>query len=335
MIRLRSLFIALFFLLIFLFVFKTLSSPLSSQNINKQEFVISPGQSLDTIVKNLKKQNLIKSSTTAKALIFLKGYSKKIQAGYFYLSPSDNLSKIVEKLTHASTKQIWVTIPEGLRREEIAQIIQAALVKQNRDSQNDPKNQFNSQDFITLTQTLEGHLFPETYAFKPDITTQEAVDKLTTLFDQTIKDLKINPQKLNQIVILASLLERESQKVEEMPLIAGILLKRVENDWPLQVDATVQYAKANQVCRQLSCDWWPTPLSKADLQINSPFNTYINQGLPLKPISNPGKKALESAQNPASSQYWFYLHDLKGQVYYAQTVEKHNQNICQFLNKDC
>ena len=317
------------FVLLSIFVFSVFNSPVNSKTPKRQEFIIESGQSLDSITKNLKNQNLVRSSSVTKVLIFLKRYNKKIQAGYFYLSPSSTLSQIVESLTHASAKQIWITLPEGLRRQEIASITLSALKKENQDTQ------FNASEFISLTKNKEGYLFPETYALKPDITTQEVIDKLTSQFESITKDLNISSQNLDKILILASLLERETQSSEEMSTVAGILLKRLENNWPLQVDATIQFAKANQVCRSFDCQWWPTPLTSADLKIISPYNTYANQGLPPLPISNPGRQALFAAQNPNLSPYWFFLHDSKGQIHYAKTIEEHNQNICQFLKKDC
>ena len=120
-----------------------------------------------------------------------------------------------------------------------------------------------------------------------------------------------------------------------MSEIAGVIENRLAAKWPLQIDATVQYALSTARCKKLDCDWWPKTLTKVDLQIKSPYNTYLNQGLPIKPISNPGEAAIKAAVAPAKTTAWFYLHDLKGQIHFAKTIEEHNKNICVYLQKDC
>ena len=120
-----------------------------------------------------------------------------------------------------------------------------------------------------------------------------------------------------------------------MPEVAGVIENRLQASWPLQIDATVQYALSTARCKKTDCDWWPKSLSKTDLQYKSLYNTYLNQGLPPKPISNPGKDALAAAANPKTTSAWFYLHDSDGQIHFANTIEQHNQNVCTYLHKDC
>jgi UPF0755 protein len=113
------------------------------------------------------------------------------------------------------------------------------------------------------------------------------------------------------------------------------MVKRLENGWPLQIDATVQYAVASRTCKNINCQWWPKSLTSADINYASPYNTYVNKGLPIAPIANPGRDALSAAANPAPTSAWFYLHDLQGKIHFADTIEQHNQNICTYLKKDC
>jgi UPF0755 protein len=120
-----------------------------------------------------------------------------------------------------------------------------------------------------------------------------------------------------------------------MPLVAGVIVKRLENDWPLQIDATVQYALASKNCKKIDCAWWSNNLTSENIKFPSPFNTYLNKGLPPTPISNPGKDALAAAANPQASSAWFYLHDLDGKIHFADSIEGHNKNICLYLKKDC
>lgn len=323
--------IALFLtgLIIFVMALGLYSRPVNPENKGRVEFVITSGQSVDQIATALSKAGLIRSRTIFKLTIFRLNLAKKIQAGYFSLSPSQSTTQISESLTKASVRQVWVTIPEGLRREEVANLVLDKL------SAAKFPHSFNPEEFIRLTVKLEGHLFPDTYALAPNVTTKEVIDKLTTQFDTVTSSLGILPEELNRIVTLASLIEREAGSDSERPEIAGIILKRIESKWPLQIDATVQYAVSSARCRIRICDWWPKSLTKADIGFASPYNTYKNVGLPPAPIGNPGKTSLSAAAKPNQTKNWFYLHDEKGLVHYSPTIEEHNRNICTYLKKDC
>lgn len=300
-----------------------------SNDTTKVEFLITPGQGIDQIADALSQAKLIRSRTVFKLTVFRLNIAKKIQAGYFFLSPSQSAAEIAQSLIKASTKQAWVTLPEGLRREEIANLIIDKLVETKT------KHRFDPDDFIRQTAKLEGRLFPDTYALGENITTGEVIEKMTNRFDKITVEIGISPEKLNQVVVLASLVEREAGEDSERPTVAGIMVKRLANNWPLQVDAAVQYALSTSRCRIRICDWWPKSLTPADLKITSAYNTYTNPGLPPGPIGNPGRTSLEAAAKPKASKFWFYLHDLDGHIHYAETIEDHNQNICTYLKKDC
>lgn len=300
-----------------------------SNDTTKVEFLVTPGQNIDQIANALSQAKLIRSRVVFKLTVFRLNIAKKIQAGYFFLSPSQTAAEIAQSLTKASTKQAWVTIPEGLRREEIANLVIDKLVDTKT------KHRFDPDDFIRQTAKLEGRLFPDTYALGENITTGEVIEKMTNRFDKITADIGISPEKLNEVVVLASLIEREAGEDGERPTVAGIMVKRIANNWPLQVDAAVQYALSSSRCRIRICDWWPKSLTPADLKINSPYNTYTNPGLPPGPIGNPGRTSLEAAAKPKESKFWFYLHDPDGNIHYAETIEDHNQNICIYLKKDC
>ncbi len=297
----------------------------SSPNVN---FEIASGSSLTTIINTLSAQKLIRSRTAFKLTVMRLGLASKLQAGFFNINPNMTATDLANALTKASSKQVRVTIPEGLRAEEINSILTKAFSTVEGA-------QFNSSDFTELTKTLEGKLFPDTYDFELKATAGGVVNRLTSRYQEIVSSLKIDPTNEKHILIVASLLEREAANNKEMPQIAGVIEKRLQNSWPLQIDATVQYALASKQCKKLDCEWWKPGLTLADLAIVSPYNTYKNQGLPAGPISNPGRDALTAAAKPASSSAWFYLHDPKGQIYFADTIEEHNSNVCTYLKKDC
>jgi len=259
----------------------------------------------------------------------VKNLSKKIQAGYFSLTPAQTTGEIVVSLTKASIRQVWITLPEGLRREEMANLVLDKLVESKMPHHFDP------EEFIRATTKLEGRLFPNTYAFAPNVTTQDVIEKLTGEFSKVTSSLNLQADQQNRIVILASIIEREAGADEERAEVAGVLTNRLKAGAALRVDATVQYAVSSARCRIRICDWWPKSLTRTDIAFASPYNTYQNPGLPPAPIGNPGKASLEAALKPKATKYWYYLHDSSGQIHYAVTLEEHNQNICTYLKKDC
>ena len=283
-------------------------------------FVIPKGQATQIIAKNLHEEGLIRSPLAFRLLVLQQGLQNKIQAGSFKLSP--NLSTI--ELAHLLTKgtdDVWITIPEGWRREEIA----ASLVKQDLSN-------FDEKEFLDLSSGLEGQLFPETYLVSKASSSQTIVNLLHNTFENKalalIKEhLPSSNLTVEQVLTLASLVQRESAHDTEMPLVAGILFNRLEINMPLQVDATLQYIKAFSTAEQ---NWWSTPTA-ADKKLDSAYNTYLNPCLPPAPICNPGLAAIEAVLNPQSSNALYYIHDLSGQIHTAETLEAHNANVNQYL----
>lgn len=306
--------------------FKKQSRSVSPQSPYTASFVITKGQTLDQIGQTLKDEQLISSVLAFKIQTGLSGLTRSLQAGRYRLSSSLSLKEIVSRLTKGTSDR-WITLLEGWRREQIAQEITDKLIKNN------PEYQFNPQKFITISQKHEGKLYPDTYAFSLDTSPQQALDRLLENFQKQTKPLKNSTTLSNQqALVLASLIEREAATDQERPVIGGILYKRLQNNWPLQVDATIQYLKASRNCPIITCNWWPTPLTKQDLKIKSPYNSYLNTGLPPHPISNSSLASVKAAYNPVQTPYWFYLHGKDGTIHYAKSVEQHNQNIRLFLS---
>ncbi|HCR35502.1 hypothetical protein A2130_01735 [Candidatus Woesebacteria bacterium GWC2_33_12] len=287
----------------FSFYVRNLFLPVSTDN-KSVDFLITKGSSVAQIGNKLESSGLLRSGIVFKFYVQLTNSQSKIQAGEFQLSPNLSLVQILDQLKKGP-KEIWVTIPEGLRREEVAIKFAKTLGKDNEFI----------KEFLTLTAGKEGYLFPDTYLFPKFATATQIVNKLTLTFERKIGDITFEQ------VIMASLLERETFSDSEKPIVAGVLYKRLENDWPLQVDATLQYIKG---------DW--KPVYSIDKEIKSPFNTYKNLGLPPSPIASAGLTSLEAAKNPESSDYWYYIHDDKGTIHFAKTLEEHNVNIQKYLN---
>jgi len=292
----------------------------TTPNLKTREvFVIRRGESLDSIAERLKKEGLIRSSLAFKIVVYAQGLRRKIQAGSFYLSASWTPYEIARVLT-LGTEDIWLTFPEGWRKEEFARRIGANI------------EDFDIKEFLKLTKDLEGYLFPDTYLIPKSATPSAIIKILTNNFEKKTKDLRINYQDL----ILASIIEREVKNEGERPVVAGILIKRLKEGWPLQVDATVQYGLATRQFGNLAIEqlndfnWWPR-ITKEGLEIDSPYNTYKYKGLPPTPICNPGLAAMKAALNPVMSDFWFYVSDKEGNIYFAETLEQHQENIRKYL----
>lgn len=294
-------------------------SPACRQGCQEKIFVIKKGESLGKIAQRLEGQGLVRSSLFFQLEATRLGIVRNIQAGDFRLNPQMTPAQIAEELTHGTLDR-WATIIEGLRREEIAKRFEEALSGED--------SQFSKEEFLKKTASLEGKLFPDTYLIPKNATTDQVISILSLNFEKKTAGLFLTLEDL----ILASLIEREVKKTEDRPIVAGILLKRIKASWPLQVDAAVQYAKAERECLSFKdCQWWPQKLTKDDLRIDSPYNTYLYQGLPPAPICNPGLASIKAAKGPVATNYWYYLSDREGEMHYAETIEEHELNIEEYL----
>ena len=291
--------------------------------INKEDpatkiFVIDQGESIRSIASNLKSEKLIKDPVGFFLFIKLKGYEESIQAGDFRLSPSMTVPELVEALRHG-TLDVWVQFLEGWRNEEYAYILSQEV--------GIPETEY-------LKIAREGYMFPDKYLIPKDASASAVVQLFGDTFHTKVtEDIRqgIAAQGLTfeEGIILASLVEREGRSDIDRPMIAGILLNRLKIGMPLQVDATLQYALGYQPENR---SWWKKALTNEDKEVDSLYNTYQHIGLPPAPIANPGLGAIQAVAYPTESAFWYYLHDPKGQVHYAATLEEHNANIAAYLN---
>lgn len=288
-------------------------SAVSNDKVNKK-VIIAKGKSVGEIADQLKKENLIRSNLVFKLYVKQSGLSSKIAAGTFSLSPSMDTLKIVDTLT-GKPNEIWLTLIEGWRIEEMADKINKELG-------------LDTKEFIKLSK--EGYMFPDTYLFPDDVIISQVTRKLKDTFDQRYTDElknKIRAQGLTdkEGVILASIVEREARSDKARTEVASILLKRVKIGMGLNADATIQYALGYQENEK---SWWKKSLTKDDLKVDSPFNTYLHRGLPPTPIANPGLSSLEAVANAnPNTPYLYYYHDSKGNSYYGETLDEHNENV--------
>jgi UPF0755 protein len=293
-----------------------LSSAAPTDNTFTQ-FEVAKGEGVKSVVTHLSQEGIIRSSTAFYILIKSMGIDKSIQAGDYRLSKSMDARTVAKELTHGVV-DVWLTTLEGWRIEEIA-----TTLAKNFDI---PEKEF-------LSYAKEGYMFPDTYQVSKDATAAAIASLFLDTFNKKITpQMHADAQKsgltIDQVVVLASIVEREGHNDEDRPVIAGILLNRLKKDWPLQTDATIQYALGYQPQEK---SWWKKILTEDDMKIKSPYNTYLHTGLPPGPISNPGISSLQAVIYPKQTEYMYYLHDTKGNVYYAKTQEDHDQNIAKHL----
>lgn len=297
----------------------SLFRPVDANSTQESQFVIPKGQSITKIGLRLKEENLIKSDLAFKLIAKKEKLENKIQAGSFKLSPNMSLGKIASALT-VGTQDAWVTLQEGWRKEEIAE----SMVRQEFEF-------FDKDEFLELAKYNEGKLFPDTYLLPQQISAKQFHSLLINTFNKKIAEIEDEIEKsgkpLDEILVMASLVEREGRGYQNLRYVAGILWNRIDIGMALQVDATLQYANGYSKAEQT---WWKEPLA-SDKEVESPYNTYQNAGLPPNPISNPGMDALRATINPIQSDYLYYLHDKNGVGHYATSYEGHLNNINKYL----
>ncbi len=290
------------------------NAAVSAKDTSSKVFVIPKGAAVRAIGNDLKEQGLIRDPVIYFLYIKKNGLEKSIQAGSYKLSPSMSLSEVVNTMLIGSI-DIWITIPEGYRSEQIGEVLAENLETYDESWTQSLRNE-------------EGFLFPDTYLVPKDADVETIINIMKNTFSSKLESEGLDPARndISDIVTIASLIEREAITDEEKPMIAGVLYNRIGIGMALQVDATIQYAKGS------TGSWWE-PVTLAEYRsVISNYNTYLNPGLPPGPIANPGIESIKAAANPAQNSYFYYIHDTSGQVHFAETLEGHNSNINRYLN---
>jgi UPF0755 protein len=298
-----------------------LIKPVDSTQKQTVSFVIPKGQAVAVVANRLEEEELIRSALAFRIAAKLNGFESAIQSGSFNISPAMTPSQIGQTLTSGS-EDVWITLLEGWRTEEIAQSIAAQ----------EELSLFDEDEFLSLAVSSEGRLYPDSYLVPKEFTAQQIYSLLTNTFQTKVldgleKEIAASDRDFEDVLVMASIVEREGRGYEQMRQVAGILWNRVDIGMALQADATLQYIAGYNTATQ---GWWSPP-NVAVKSIESPFNTYLNPGLPPRPIANPSYEAIRATLNPAESDYLFYIHDGQGVMHYATILDEHNRNIDRYL----
>jgi UPF0755 protein len=287
-------------------------------------FSINPGETAATIAQRLQREDLIRDAQLFLYLARYRGVDAHLEAGEYELRPNMTMDEIVDTLQHGRLREVMVTIPEGKRAEEVAELLEGqGLVDSGAFVALVESGAF-AYDFLYdrpegAATSLEGFLFPETYRVPADYDAAQILDVMLATFGE-----RFSPEMremaaeqgltIHEAVTLASIVEREAVIPEERPTIASVYLNRLEQGMYLQSDPTVQYALGYQ---EDTDQWWKIPMSlEEDVQVDSPYNTYLN----------PGLASLQAVLEPAETTYLFFFSRFDGSHAFAETYEEHLQN---------
>ena len=267
-------------------------------------FLVKKGEGAKEISINLKEQGLIRYSSFFRIYTLIEDKAEELKAGEYELSPSMNVPEIVNKLASGDRIKKMITIIEGWTIKDIANYLEVG----------------------ELGPDLEGYLFPDTYEISPEDGIEEIIEKMLDNFNkklslELIEEITSQEKTIHEIVIMASLVEKEVRTFEDKKIVSGILWKRIESSMPLQVDATITYITERK----------STEILREELEIDSPYNTYKYRGLPFGPICSPGMGSILAAIYPEDGEYWFYLSTPEGETIFSKTLKEHKEARAKYL----
>jgi len=306
-------------------------TPSSSQTVL---VTVLKGESVNDVGERLEEEGRVSSAILFRILVALEGYEGQLVAGDYEFEQGMPAVQVIDRLHRGVTSPLVVTVREGMRAEEIADLMQSQGVVSRQAFLDAIEG---SYDFAFLrnkpvSANLEGYLFPDTYFFGRTTTVEDAVKQMLENFDSKFsEELRQEAASLglsvHTVVTVASIVEREAQVAEERPIIAGVFLRRLRLGMPLEADPTVQYAVGNDPQSVAEYGYWKTELTREDLEIDSPYNTYRRWGLPPGPIGNPGLDSIVAVVRPAQTNYLYFVAKPDGSHAFAETLQEHLANV--------
>ena len=294
--------------------------PTSSEEI--VNFEVPIGSSSRAIAKQLVEQKLIRSEYAFRIIIRHRGTGRRLRAGIYALRRNMALWHIVDEFEKGQVTLASWTVPEGLTTSGIAELWETTGFGTAEAFREAAESSCLLNQYGLEGKTIEGYLFPNTYKFAKGITAEKAVEMMlnefkqqwTETFDEEARNLGLTR---HEIVTLASVIEKEAQSKSERPRIASVFHNRLTRKWRLQADPTVLYALGNP--KRL--------LTRADLSVDSPYNTYKYRGLPPGPIANPGIDSIIATLRPEKTDYFYFVAIGEGKHHFSKTLSEHNRMI--------
>jgi len=286
-----------------------------------QVFIVKEGSSLKEVAADLEKTGLITNKTLFVLWTRVKGYGKDIRAGEYSLSPAMAPVQMMEILRKGLVILHPVTIPEGFTRDQIADALAAKGLADKRRFLELTQDKALLRQYGISGPSFEGYLFPDTYHFSRGTPALAILDTMVKRFKQVVTPLMEVSQrtgmKFEEVVILASIVEKETGRPEERPLIASVFLNRLRLGMRLESDPTVIYGIEN----------FDGDLKKKDLADKTPYNTYVIHGLTPGPIANPGLESIKAVMDPARTDYLYFVSKNDGSHHFSKTLAEHNRAV--------
>ncbi|MBN1887941.1 MAG: endolytic transglycosylase MltG [Thermoflexales bacterium] len=304
-------------------------------------FAVQSGESVGQVATRLQREGLISDAELFRLYLRYNGLDSSVEAGQFQLNETMTMAEVAAALQRGRRdNEISLTVPEGRRLEEVAQLVaQQSSVNADEFLALALAPQTFSSRFSFLAElppdaTLEGYLFPDTYRFDEDATAHDVIERMLSTLEAKLPPggrdkLRAQGRTLFEALALASIVEREAVVADEHPVIAGVYYNRLLSGMSLDADPTVQYAMGYQPAQNT---WWNRELTIEDYRaVISPYNTYLNPGLPPGPICSPGMSALSAAIEPAQVPYYFFRASCSGDGthMFSKTLEEHAAKGCQ------
>jgi UPF0755 protein len=312
----------LFFLLSAVWVHHALR-PVNEKGQN-QNFVVEEGATLKQVAVDLENADIIRSSTLFRLASRLMEYDHHIKTGEYRLNGAIPPLKILEILKEGRIITHPITIPEGFNLDQIAHLLEQKGLSNKASFLEQAEDRTLIARLGLSGDTLEGYLYPDTYRFRRNVTAGRVIDVMVKRFRDIVTPLeariKDSGMTLKQVVILASIVEKETGRPEERPMIARVFLNRLQKNMRLESDPTVIYGINN----------FNGNLTKRDLKTKTSYNTYIIRGLPPGPIANPGLAAISAVLNPAEGNYYYFVSKNNGTHYFSETLKEHNRAVRRF-----
>jgi len=309
-------------------LYTNLERPFKGYDAAEQFVDIPPGSGTAAMARRLEEAGVVRSAESFRLAVWLRGSSRRLQAGEYRFDRPMTAAEVVDRISRGEVYVRALTFREGLTIREMAAVFENGGFGPAADFIAASKNAALVQEIDPAAKDLEGYLFPDTYTLPRRTSASQLVVRMVARFEQVLTpELRSMANErgltVRELVTLASLVEKETAKPDERPIVAGVYTNRLKIGMGLQCDPTVIYAL-------MLAGRYDGNIRKGDLQIDSPYNTYRYAGLPPGPIAAPGEASLHAAANPAEVPYFYFVSRNDGSHVFSTTLEEHNRNVNEF-----
>jgi UPF0755 protein len=312
-------------------IYTSVERPYKGYEAQEQFVDIPSGSGTATMARRLADAGVVRSAQVFRVAVWLRGSSRRLQAGEYRFDQPMTAADVVDKISRGDVYVRAVTFREGLTVREMASVFESAGYGRASEFIEAARKAEVVREMDPEAKDLEGYLFPDTYTLPRRTTAEQLVERMVARFEKVMTPELRNKAvergfTVRQVVTLASLVEKETAKPEERPVVAGVYTNRMRIGMGLQCDPTVIYAL-------MLAGRYDGNIRKGDLQIDSPYNTYRYAGLPPGPIAAPGEASLRAAVEPADVPYLYFVSRNDGSHVFSTTLDEHNRNVNNFQKR--